>query len=271
MNDVNCTNGRTLGNDTEDAFYDLLTSSNDVSNPNLRDVFFPSTGTACDPNDVDLADPSSYYFKVNVNGQCFENTHPDNYDVYDFTPWVARHPGGADKIVAFADGQDRTFYLTFPGSHHDMSRWRKGKEHLLYLGRENDVTTLKSLPSALIREDIAQEFGSNVGAVVATGKIMVCGSPFEVATMHDENSAPLHQGTVNTAWNSPCLLFLLLTQSSLSCNFRRLWNAHKVRYDVMFELSISNFSIPASYPKTNLAQVQLYPVGNERAAKINLC
>lgn len=171
----------------------LLSSSTDVSNEKIRDIFFPSTGLSCHPNDVDANDPSSFLFKINVNGECFETTHPDNYQVYDFTPWVSLHPGGADKIRAFADVQN-TFVLTFPGVQHSMKRWVQGKVNLLYLGREGDTTTLKKLPSALLREDVAEAFGSTVDTIIAAGKVMVCGSPFEVATVHDQNSAPLHKG-----------------------------------------------------------------------------
>jgi hypothetical protein len=172
----------------------LLSSTNDVSNNKIRDIFFPSTGLSCHPNDVDGNDPNSFLFKINVNGQCFENTHPDNYQVYDYTPWVSLHPGGADKIRAFADVKN-TFVLTFPGVQHSMKRWVSGKKHLLYVGREGDITTLKSLPPELLREDVAQAFGSAVDAIAGIGEVIVCGSPFEVATVHDEKSGPLKKGT----------------------------------------------------------------------------
>jgi hypothetical protein len=186
----------------------LLSSTNDVSNNKIRDIFFPSTGLSCHPNDVDGNDPNSFLFKINVNGQCFENTHPDNYQVYDYTPWVSLHPGGADKIRAFADVKN-TFVLTFPGVQHSMKRWVSGKKHLLYVGREGDITTLKSLPPELLREDVAQAFGSAVDAIAGIGEVIVCGSPFEVATVH-EKSGPLKKGTtLNYRFLSCCFLSCL--------------------------------------------------------------
>lgn len=188
-----CTSSRVIGSSTKAAFQQLLSSSTDATNSKIKDIFFPSTGLSCDSSDVDGKNPDTFFFKIIVNGQCFENTHPDNYQVYDYTPWVSKHPGGADNIRAFADVQG-TFVLTFPGVQHSMTRWVTGKKFLLSLGREGDITSLKKLPPALLREDIAEAFGSSVDTIAATGKVMVCGSPYEVATVHDENSAPLYKG-----------------------------------------------------------------------------
>ena len=52
---------------------------------------------------------------------------------------------------------------------------------------------MKSLPSTLLREDVAQAFGS-ARAIVSSGKVPVCGSPFEVNNVKDEKSGPLHKG-----------------------------------------------------------------------------
>ncbi len=221
---TNCTTTRVINNQTRATFVTLLSSTSDTSNANIRDIFFPNTGLTCHSADVVPNDPNSFLFTINVNGQCFQNTHPDNFQVYDFTPWVSKHPGGAEKIKAFANVQN-TSVLTFPGVQHGMDRWSQGRKYLLSLGREGDVTTLKKLPPELLREDIAQAFGSNIDSIVAQGKVIVCGSPFEVATVHDENSGPLSKGKFE--------IFDVLTRSLYNSahymyipKHRRFWHAY---------------------------------------------
>lgn len=63
-----------------------------------------------------------------------------------------------------------------------------------YVGRLGDTTTFKSLPVDLIREDVANSLGLDSGAVAEAGAVMVCGSPFEVATNYDSNSGPKNLG-----------------------------------------------------------------------------
>jgi len=67
-------------------------------------------------------------------------------------------------------------------------------ENFPNVGRLGDNTTLKNLPFELFREDIAQAFGSTPQTVAAGGSVMVCGSPFEVATTISEDSGPMHKG-----------------------------------------------------------------------------
>lgn len=73
-------------------------------------------------------------------------------------------------------------------------RWNKNVKNFPVVGRLGDTTTFKSLPVELIREDIAQSFGLDAGAVAEAGAVMVCGSPFEVATVHNSNSGPKNLG-----------------------------------------------------------------------------
>jgi len=76
-----------------------------------------------------------------------------------------------------------------------MNRWHENMENFPNVGRLGDNTTLKNLPSELFREDIAQAFGSTPQTVAAGGSVMVCGSPFEVATtIGDEDAGPLYKG-----------------------------------------------------------------------------
>jgi cullin-associated NEDD8-dissociated protein 1 len=72
------------------------------------------------------------------------------------------------------------------------------------VGRLGDRTNFKGLPNELIREDIAQSFGLDSGVVAEAGAVMVCGSPFEVATNHNLKSGPKNLGgfDMETAHNN---------------------------------------------------------------------
>jgi hypothetical protein len=89
-------------------------------------------------------------------------------------------------------------HLVFLISLPESNSWNKetanpnGKGNFIqnYVGRLGDTTTFQSLPAVLRREDIAIEFGASTDSVVAAGSVMVCGSPGEVASRHDEDSGP---------------------------------------------------------------------------------
>ena len=67
---------------TEDTFRVLLTSSDD-ENQYMKDIFFPAGGSlSCSANDT-----KKFNFRINVDGTCYENTHPDNLQVFDMTYW----------------------------------------------------------------------------------------------------------------------------------------------------------------------------------------
>jgi hypothetical protein len=83
---TNCTGGPTIGTGTQAIFENLLHFSPDTTNPQMRDIFFPVTGAACDSGDV-----NSFDFKIQVDTQCWENVHPDHLQVYG-KPWCARCP-----------------------------------------------------------------------------------------------------------------------------------------------------------------------------------
>lgn len=186
--------------DTEESFRLLLTSSSD-DNFYLRDIFFPSNSAGrvtCAPDDINKFD-----FKILINGTCFENVHPDHLQVFEFNPWLTAHPGGPLPIRSFADIHN-TWVLTFPG-WHEMWRWEKNKDRFPNIGRLGDTVKLKALPQTLFREDVAQAFGS-AKAITASGKVVVCGSPFEVANskVKTVEAGPFQKGgfDLRTRYNS---------------------------------------------------------------------
>jgi hypothetical protein len=105
-----------MGSHTATALAQIIQLSQDKANPYVRDVFFPFTGLQCDSVDKPFFD-----FKVMADGQCWHNVHPDLYNVYVFNFWaqdVNAHPGKATPIKRFADGDNPTFFLTFPGPNN---------------------------------------------------------------------------------------------------------------------------------------------------------
>lgn len=232
----NCTNGQLWQSSTQAVFLQLITNSPDRHNPYLRDVYFPITGTACHASDM-----NKFGFKIEIDvtgGKvCYENQHPDNLQVYDFTYWTIHHPGNfnENKIKKFAD-VNKTWVLTYPG-WKDMHRWHLNMNKFGNLGKLGDNTTLKGLPPALLREDIARAFGSDSQTVAAAGSVMVCGSPYEVATKHTAESGPLYKGgfDMETTYND--------TSWGLSEQRRSIWihialNApDQLRQRVAFALS----------------------------------
>ena len=73
------------GNDWEEetkAIFEHLLSTSTDPNPYVTDVFFPKAGSACHQLDV-----HQYHFVIEIDGICYENIHPDNYQVRDMTYW----------------------------------------------------------------------------------------------------------------------------------------------------------------------------------------
>jgi len=193
-----CTGGPSVAAQTSSIFENLLSTSSDAENAYLRDIFFPASGSACDSNDSETFD-----FKVTVDGQCWMNTHVDNWNVYDFTYWTESHPGNSESrnpIKEFAE-LTGTYTLIFPW-HHDMSRWQNNKQNFPELGRFGDMTTLKDLPQELFREDVALAFGGSI-ASSGRGVGVVCGSPYEVETQFSTQSGTIRRGgfDIQTPYN----------------------------------------------------------------------
>jgi hypothetical protein len=83
-----CTDDVKVEQSTKDIFIYLISqlSSADPNNMYIHDVLMRNTninGLACNSRDL-----STFDFKVLVNGECWEITHPDNYQVYDMTYWT---------------------------------------------------------------------------------------------------------------------------------------------------------------------------------------
>eukprot|EP00931_Biecheleriopsis_adriatica_P088135 TRINITY_DN62510_c0_g1_i2.p1 TRINITY_DN62510_c0_g1~~TRINITY_DN62510_c0_g1_i2.p1 ORF type:complete len:1491 (+),score=257.69 TRINITY_DN62510_c0_g1_i2:181-4473(+) len=106
---------------------------------------------------------------VKLGSDYFVHVHIDEYNVYDFTEWTKRHPGGAAKIKQW---KDSGFLLEFP-AWHDMSRWEEGDAAKyvkpFLVGKLGQVVSFQSLPQPLQTEDLAGALGaSNVRRISVT-------------------------------------------------------------------------------------------------------
>ena len=121
---------------------------------------------------------------VTVDGACWEHTHPDQLNVYDFSWWATAHPGGAAAIEQFALRGEVA--LRFP-SWHSMKGgqdnsvaggWERKHLNFLYLGRYGDAVDFQLLDPSLQSASIAELVGSKS---VYSEVFEACGSPGEVA------------------------------------------------------------------------------------------
>jgi len=157
---------------TNASLQELLGEGGD-SNPYIRDIYFPEIGMSCNSTDTNPE------IEIEVDGQCWQRVHGDFMSIYDMTYWVGKHPGGPDKITAFADNNGTT--LTFPNAKgHTMDRWETNKQKFTYLGRFGDFLKIQDLSNELRTENVTNYFdppdASNSG-------VLVCGSYGEVANI----------------------------------------------------------------------------------------
>jgi hypothetical protein len=209
----NCTDYVMVDQATSDVFSYLI-SQRSSTDPNLyiRDVLMPNTninGLECHPDDV-----SKFDFKVLVGGDCWENTHPDNYQVYDMTYWTTNHNGNRQLDNFYPIYRPATLYGTFvlryPNSHRDvMFRWHANKANFINVGRYGDTVNLREMPAELQRDEIAAEFCNGeylcgLNKEAPKGPFLVCGSSFEVANDHSEDAGTIGRGgfDMTTQYNS---------------------------------------------------------------------
>ena len=145
------------------------------NNPDIIDVTVSNFGTCPETS-------STIGSQVEVDGDCWKHSHPNEHDVYDFTQWYSEHEGGPSKIAKWAENGDVN--LNFPVSH-PMVRWednfriqRNGPHPRL--GRYGDTVEFSALPPQLQTSAMA----SRVGASLApnTNGFLACGSRGEGAS-----------------------------------------------------------------------------------------
>lgn len=74
------------------ALSDAIGTTFDAENRFIRDVRRTMT---CDPLDVTI---SKLGIEIQVGDDCFTHVHRDHLNVYDFSGWVTKHPGGGEFL-----------------------------------------------------------------------------------------------------------------------------------------------------------------------------
>ena len=159
-----------------------IRGSTDASNPHVRDVI-PNTveGGVC----TEVHDGvSATGAKVDVDGECWEHSHPFYYNVYEMDQWSIDHPGNthfatdANPIKAVARRGETT--LVFPLSHrNEMNRFAAALPSFALLGKLSDEISFRNLPSSVQNAEVAAAFDALVIGQVAES----CGSPGEVGNL----------------------------------------------------------------------------------------
>ena len=181
-NDSSCSSSG-VGEATRTTLQKWLEENNSNSNDKIIDVNLNATSAnsdTCNPADTKA-------MKLSYDGNCYQHSHPDELDVYDFTYWTLpnTHPGNEGAAQnPIKKWVSNDFTLEYP-SWHPMSRWENEKMKFDYLGRSGDETTFRSLPGKLRLPAVLDEFGSTTN----NGEgVVVCGSPGEIKTKKVESN-----------------------------------------------------------------------------------
>ena len=156
-----------------------IRGSSDAANTLVRDATANSvTGGSCASSSDGV---SAIGAKVDVDGGCWEHSHPFYYNVYEMNEWAASgHPGNtafppsSNPIKAVAKAGETT--LTFPASHPTV-RFMTALPGFAHLGKLGDMVNFRNLPSSVQSAEVAMAFDAlELGAASES-----CGSPGEVA------------------------------------------------------------------------------------------
>ena len=120
--------------------------------------------------------------KVDVDGTCWQHSHPQAYNVYEMNRWAVEHPGNANfaadanpiKAVAKAGGA----VLHFP-TWHTIGRFDTALASgaLRLLGKFGESVSFTSLPTSVQTAEVAADFN----ALQRGAALESCGSVGEVA------------------------------------------------------------------------------------------
>jgi len=155
---------------------------NSILNTSDNNLFMKDIDISAFCDDQDL----SPGVKINNGLNCYEHTHINNLNVYDFTFWNLRHDGNK---IALSNGRRNpiekpaeinSFVLIYPYSH-PMSRWIQfSQSALVYIGRYGDLVDFEQLPSSVQDINVANFYGAQI-IDIEGGNMLSCGSPGEVS------------------------------------------------------------------------------------------
>ena len=160
---------------------DAIRASTD-SNPLIVDIQVPwEQRSSCTSAGASSA-------RVEVDGKCWQHTHPNQLDVYDFTLWATgiTHPGNSPNRGFYPVRQfaySGLSVISFP-SYHSTTNWNQAHDLKPYrIGRLGDSMTFDALPLSVQSAGFAEAVGVTAepsSASVPT--VEMCGSAGEIAS-----------------------------------------------------------------------------------------
>ena len=133
-----------LSTATKATLAQAIRASPDSPNPYVRDAIANTVaGGSCETTST--SGVSAIGAKVDVDGACWEHSHPLSLNVYEMSQWAVNHPGNtqyapsANPIKAFALAGGTT--LLFPASH-PMNRFESQASNFAILGLLRDSNCL---------------------------------------------------------------------------------------------------------------------------------
>lgn len=211
----NCPNPTPLQTDTIAALQNALGNFDIIANEYVADV---SRSLVCNESNQQLIE-----VQLDLGGDCYTHVHPNEMNIYDFSGWVTKHPGGEYNIQKWATGFEghevppNGWFLTFPFygvpergvPQHPMSRWetKAVAPNIVYVAKFGDTIAFRDLPNDLKTEAVAEEFGAAPELLPGGGGVMVCGSKGEVSndpmlTQQNEVRSNRHYTTPDDQMNN---------------------------------------------------------------------
>lgn len=157
------------------------------ANPAIRDVAVADY-TFNNGEECSMDSATTIGSHVDVNGECWLHSHPDEGNVYDMSRWTFLHPGTGDAkvgrrrnpIMKWAESGVAT--IQFP-SGHPLHRWRDSRgsaKYMQLIGKLDDEVEFSTLPDNVQTAKMAEAHGVATSSVPYIG-VESCGSRGEVA------------------------------------------------------------------------------------------
>mmetsp|Transcript_102655 Transcript_102655/g.294143 ORF Transcript_102655/g.294143 Transcript_102655/m.294143 type:complete len:2583 (-) Transcript_102655:1307-9055(-) len=160
----------------------MIKAAGDASNPYVIDVDVTGDGGTCTDTNSDTIGAM-----VTIGGKCYQNVHPDEYNVYDFSSWTTSHEGNDPDENFYPISQNfamsgtktiaEKVHMTFPSSH-SMNRWDTGIDYLTYIGIYGETVNFGELDTSVQSVAMAEYIGAD--GELGESTYEVCGSPNEV-------------------------------------------------------------------------------------------
>jgi len=175
----------TLDTDTSSMVQAALASVASTSvSPDIRDTVVMDHATngqvcvASDSEAVNAIDGSV----IEIDDECWQHSHEDEWSVWDFSEWVLVHPGNlmtlryGERNPITKPAEQNNAFIVFPDSH-PASRFTTAKKRLERIGEWNEVMDFTSLPRDLMSFELATYVGAATRST--SSQFEACGSRAE--------------------------------------------------------------------------------------------